>query len=264
MKQKSSSAGVSETIGFVIVMSIIFLSIGMVYANAIPVLEDTQEAEHISNSQKTFNTLQNNLNEVVERDVPRRGTEIRLYESTVTADEQTFWMNVSNETSPAPSDFVRNRTSSNIMYKHEGERIIYENGAIIRSSRNRNGSGMIKEPDWTVRESNGDVTVLIRYMRVISSGTISGDGTVLIRARDFGRRNPIEEELRNKKEMTIRIKSEHAGAWERYFEELAEVDSGITVNTGVGPKQAEIEFDLDDNNDRIIYTENILSADMIE
>jgi hypothetical protein len=255
--EQSTSNAVSETIGFVIILSLILLSIGTVYTNAMPVLENAQESEHLDNTEKTFGTLQSSMNELVEEGVPRRATEIRLYDSTLTANEQLMWMNVSNGT-----DFVRNKTASTIIYEHEGERIVYENGAVIRSSTERSGSAMLKEPDWTVREDNGDLTVIARSVRVISSGSLSGDGTVLVRGKIIGKRKPLYGEVQDEKELTIRVKSEHSGAWERYFEDLADEAPGkIDVNS-VGPERGEIEFDLD-SGDRILYTETIISADLV-
>lgn len=251
---------VSEVVGYVIVVGIILLSIGIVYTNAIPALEQNRESEHISNTEKTFSTLQNNINEVAEREVPRRATELRLYDARMSVGESAMWMNVSAEDGTVPS--LENSTDmSTIEYEHSGGRIVYENGAVMRTSRTDDGSAMLYDPGWTVREGpGGDLTVIITNLRTGGFGSVGGDGSVLVRSRmdvNGVNRNGLETEIREESEMTIRIRSEHADAWGRYFEDLAEVDGDIQADTGIGPNQAEIEFDLD-SDDTVIYNEKII------
>lgn len=245
---------VSETVGFVIIAGIIFMSIGIVFANGFPILEDTQESEHISNTEKTFNTLQGNVDEIVDREVPRRATEIRLFGSTISVGRSTAQLNVSNTTDPDPDEWGYNqRNSEALIYEHEGEQIIYEMGALIRASRDTDSSAMLREPGWVVRES--DDLVILPIQRLRGGGSLSGDGSVRVRTSRGStfNRNLLEEtppfgigdETEEVEEFTIEITSEYADSWQDYFENLGRGNEDVNaIDTGE-ENVAQIEFEDD-------------------
>lgn len=241
MSSGTDEMGVSEVVGYIIILGIVLGSVGIVFTNALPVLENTQEREHISNTERTFNTLQANINEIVEREVPQRATEMRLWDSTVMVDQDFSWINSTDETSPGSGDW-RNRSHNPIVYEMGEEKIVYENGAIIRVSGDE--MAMLSEPRW--RFDDGRDAAVLPVVRTSGQSRVSGGGTVLVRAEVRNSRTPFGPETDFTR---FTINSSYDEAWERYFERLDEEHDIVTADG------TQIEVDAD----RIIYSETLLT-----
>ncbi len=257
-RNQGDELGVSEVVGFIIVLGIVFMAIGMVYANAIPVLEDNREHQHITNTEKIFSTLDGNVDEITERDVSRRATHIRLFDSEVSLGNPTYQINVSGETGLSPDwDIVRG--ASTLTYEHGEEQIIYENGAVIRTSTARNDSAMLVEPGWTVRENeaaSATYTAILQNVRFQGFQELSGDGPILVR-KQASLRSDVMKRI-DSDDVTIRVTSEHADAWQAYFESIE--DASTRINTrDVGDDAAQIEFEQG-AGDRVMYKDYLIEA----
>ena len=75
--------GASETIGFVLVFSLIVLTVGVVLTVGYTGLQDARDAERVNNAERAFDVLADNIEDITDRGAPSRGTEIRLAEAAI-------------------------------------------------------------------------------------------------------------------------------------------------------------------------------------
>ena len=82
--------GVSETIGFVLVFSLIVLTVGVVLTVGYGGLQDARDAERVNNAERAFDVLADNVEDITHRGAPSRGTEVRLAEASLGAGSPTY------------------------------------------------------------------------------------------------------------------------------------------------------------------------------
>ena len=171
--------GVSEVVGFVLIFSLITLSVGAVYAVGFTGLQDARDAEQLNNVERAFDVLDDNMADIVENDAPNRATEFRLYEADMTVGEPTR-ITVNIDGSPDSYSVA----AYPLVYQAQGSptSFRYVGGAVIREDRN--GAIFLNEPSFLLRESGGTRTAVIPLIETRSQGSqaVGGTGTVLIRA----------------------------------------------------------------------------------
>lgn len=200
---------VSEIIGFIIIFGIVVTSIGIVYANAVPQLQESREVENVQNAERAFSVLQNNIDDVAVRQAPSRSTQIRLQGSSIDIRRLDSYINITvHPKSGTP--FFMDANYSSIVYTNTNDlRIVYENGAVFRSIRD-GGSGMTYKPNWRINSRE----VVLPIIDTRGEGQVSGTSTVLLRAEDAGL---AEKNVTQVDEVNITIKSPRADGWEIYM-----------------------------------------------
>ena len=248
---QSDEKAVSEVVGYILMVAIVFIAIGMVFANFIPAADDAEVAEHTKNTERVFSVLQSNIYEMIENGVPSRGIEMRLKDGTLSTQRDTSQMNVTIDTG---SDTIeRFPGTQHVTYETDAGTLSYENGAVFRRS-GRGNSVMIEEPRWRIEE---DGPVILPIVAASGSDTVSGNPVVLIEVSENQavaqyRLDPAN--VTAAEEVEIEITSPNADGWNRYFEEVdgAEVDS-------FDEDENEVVVIIDDIDDRdLIYTETVI------
>lgn len=235
---------VSEVVGYIIILGIVIMSIGMVLNSGFPVIQDAQQGEHMENVQKTFEILQNNFDEIVERDVPARATELKMVDSDLQTRESTF-VHIGFD-DPDLDNFSRSRP---IVYTRGDSDIMYESGAVFSGQFQRgNNSAMLYEPNWRFDED----FVVVREITTRGENSISGDGTPLIRGDATSR--GYEASTDQDDTLYIAIESPNAGAWHSYLERELDgsgLDTDIEYEENPSPMteydrvSVEVELDTD-------------------
>ena len=243
---------VSEVIGYVVIVGIVFISIGMVYSNGIPALSQAEESQHLNNFERSFSVLKENIDEMVENEVEKRGSTMRLTDGTLDVDrdkEAEFLVTIRDNASSTV--LLRdNSTSDPVIYSLNGRDVVYENGAVLRSDST--GSGMVTEPGWEVA-TTGDGATLINIVSVFGgsegSSQLAGSGTALIRtdAVSGGENTYLNSECPC--DINVTVLSNHSTAWSNYFE----VEFGDMSGTSVSQSGNRVEFTITDTP-RVIYT----------
>lgn len=255
----TNDRAVSEVIGFVIIVGIVFTSIGIVYFNAIPALEVAEDQEHTENSERVFSVLQYNINEISEKGIPKRGTEMRMKDGSLTTIDGVASINVTIDGSSgtyntSKGDLEGPVGTNRISYETPTAKISYENGAVFRTSDDGETAGMISEPGWRIKDEG---PIIISQTAILGASSVAGDGIARIEAeafRDTG--NVTEADPSN--EIEIRMNSTYAGAWARYFERQEGVDSSDIT----GPTGYELTVEIDASDQKIIYSETEVSVDI--
>ncbi|XGI83375.1 hypothetical protein ACEU6E_08865 [Halorutilales archaeon Cl-col2-1] len=233
--------GVSEVVGFVIVLGIVTTSIGLVYLNGVPALGDQRDAAESENSLRSFALVKDSLDSVSRTDgVSSRDTQVRLNGGALSvnsgAGSQT-WVNVSiingsdhNICDPE----VCNTTVGYVAYSTDSGTVVYENGALIREASASDASVMIEEPDWRI---STDRTV-VPAIDVNGSGSVGGEGVFAVTSENAGMDWTLGDSVRggdsdhniSSVKVTVRTpNNDRLDAWKTYlegFESLEDVDYG--------------------------------------
>lgn len=251
MQMKGDTEAISEVIGYVVVVSVVFIAIGLVFINVIPILDDTEQAEQTKNVERVFLVMQENVEEMIEKQIPSRNTEIRLGDGTVTAMRDTSTINVTIETGIVGSPIERSIGTRHLTYKTESGIISYENGAVFRRDTQGN-TAMLEEPNWRVKEDGPVILPMVSLGG--STDTVSGGIATIVTTKStniapfrLDNTNATEAD-----EVELEIESPNAEAWKRYAEDL----EGAEVTSS---SDGEVNILIDNINDRtVIYTENLI------
>lgn len=173
---------VESVIGFVLVFSLVASSVGVVYVFGFEGLQDTRDAEQLSNVESAFDVLEDNVEDVQQEGAPHRATEFKLYRANLrTGDPVEFNVTVRNWDGDPLTNTVN---PVPIVYAPEGAEttIRYLDGAVIR--QDRDGSVMLDEPPLVFRETGGERTAVFPLIETRDRGleAVSGSTTVLVRA----------------------------------------------------------------------------------
>ena len=254
MTQRDEKA-VSEVIGYIIMLTIVFIAIGLVFSNFIPAADEAEVSEHTKNTQRVFSVLQSNIYEIVENDVPSRGAEMRLKGGTLSTERDASSVNVTIDTPLGSGDIERFPGTEHVTYETDAGTISYEGGAVFRRSITGE-SVMIEEPRWRIEE---DGPVILPMVTTNGGETISGNQVALIEATRSSRSTQYRLDSANataSQEVEIEINSPNADGWNRYFQDIdaVEVDS-------FDEEENELGVTIDDINDRtLIYTEAVITV----
>lgn len=208
--------GVSNVVGYVLVFSLITLTIGTVFAVGLSGVEDRQEAERVANVERAFDVLDDNLRDIQRYEDPSRSTEIRLNDGTLSLSDRTL-VQLRN----GSGGVVNEWEPHTLAYTNGDTTIAYETGAWFRSDGD--AAVMRSEPRFVAADGRTTLPLVLLYPD--GDPRISGEGTVQVAA---GGLRSVTGPNRSAPGGTLelRIVSDYAGAWERYFDRT----DGFTVN----------------------------------
>lgn len=213
---------VSDVIGFVLVFSLITMTVGAVYATGFSGLEDARDAERVNNAERAFDVLAHNVEDSDRSGAPGRSTEIKLADASIDFGDRTN-VSVTVDGTTTYEQF------SPIVYEADGTRIVYENGAVIREESD--GAVMRREPSMAFRERDGERSTVLSIVNLNrrGGGQVAGSTTVLVRTRlqsGPGARTTLLSTPRtfdSGKTVTLNVTTteKRAVVWERYVEDNA-------------------------------------------
>jgi hypothetical protein len=182
---RKHESGVSETVGFIIIMGIVLTGIGLVTLYGYPALIAAQQNANIKNMERNMISLQSDFNTLTYKNVPYKETMLQvsggtLFSSDSSSTPQRFLITHGTVGTPVldtglftggyfyPGD-LRYISDGNIAT------ITLENGAVITSWISDSvGSSMLSEPRWYTDSSdlNGDgvkeLTLVINLIQIKS------------------------------------------------------------------------------------------------
>lgn len=214
--------GVSNVVGYVLVFSLITLTIGTVFAVGITGVEDRQEAERVANVERAFDVLDDNLRDIQRYEDPSRSTEIRLSDGALSLSETTR-VQLRNES----GGVLLNRTSHTLAYTHDDTTIAYETGAWFRSDGD--AAVMRSEPRFVA--DNGRTTLPLVLLYPDGDSRVSGGGTIQVAAGGLRSNTGPNRSAAAGETLELRIESDYADGWKRYFERTDGFDLNETAST---------------------------------
>ena len=222
----ASERAVSDVIGFVLVFSLVTLIVGTVYISGLGGLEDARASERLTNAERAFDVLSENMDDVVDTGARSRSTEIKLSNAQLGFGEPVkFTVNMTSDPGTNYTASVRP-----IVFSIGDTDVVYANGAVIRSDPG--GSVMLHEPTMV----SGERTLLPTIVTRGRSSGIGGSGRVLVRSveatNDVVR---FDDPAGDSYDVEISVTTPRTRAWERYLESQFDTTctvSGQTVTCG--------------------------------
>ncbi|UIO98516.1 hypothetical protein Hbl1158_08055 [Halobaculum sp. CBA1158] len=212
------SRGQSDAIGFVLVFSLIVLTVGTVYAAGYPALEAFRTSEQLENMERAFDVLDDNVDDIVREGAPSRATEIKLNGGTLAVRERsTVTITAVNE--ETGENFTVPAATRPITYTDGDTTVASSFGAVFRSD---DGAAVMRDdPGWLVDDDRA-VIPLVVTSRSGERGAIGGQSTVLV-AMEATSRGVADEMTAGDGHVVrvnVTVESPRVDAWKRYFESL--------------------------------------------
>lgn len=180
-----SERGVSDVIGFVLVFALITSMVAIVYTFGFTGLENTRQEERISNAERVFDILADNVGDLQKRGAPSRATEIKLSEATLGYGSET---SLTVEVMNMDSTTIYSTNLDPVVYTPTDSpvRLVYENGGVFREQRN--GGVVLERPGAAFREDGPTKTAVIPFVQTRQTGKpgVGGSSTVRIRTENTG------------------------------------------------------------------------------
>jgi hypothetical protein len=209
---------VSEVVGFVLVFSLVTMTIAIVFTAGFGGLQDAQRAEQVNNVERAFDVLDTNVEEVGREGAPSRATEMRLSGGQLGFGEPTT---VTVHVDGTETTTVETRP---LVYANGDTEIAYELGAIVRTDDG--GSVMLTDPGHVLNDDRSAVPLLVTT-KPSDQTSIGGHRTVLVRG-SHQRTDLLVTATTD--EVTVTVESPRADVWERYFERATEQQTGGSVS----------------------------------
>jgi len=243
MTRRNDTRAVSEVVGYIIIIGVIFVVFSLIFVNATSFFSSTGEDERLENAGRGLVLLQSNTDSVVYGEAPRRTTDVQLGGGTVSVGgtQSRIILNVSGNE-------VRNKSLSPVRYSLDDEGLSYDNGAVFRDSLS--GTAMVSEPGWKIR----DDMVAISGVRTFGGGSTGGDGIVSVETEASGDTFVETVPASEAKDVNITVVSENSVAWERYMRDLNGSDTTGTVQSVTTPDENSVRLEMNiDTDQNFIY-----------
>lgn len=227
---------VSEVVGFVLVFSLVTMTIAIVFAVGFGGLQDAQRTEQVNNVERAFDVLDTNVAEVGHQGAPSRATEMRLSGGRLGFGDPTMVTVDVDDGTEATTIETRP-----LVYADGDTEIAYELGAIVRTDGG--GSVLLTDPGHVLNDDRSSIPLLVTT-KPSDQTAISGHRTVLVRGshQHTDLLVPATTDA-----VTITVESPRADVWERYFERQ---EAGSVTRTS----DTTVEFVLDDGETSISVT----------
>ena len=210
--------GVSDVVGYILVFSLITITIGTVFAVGITGVEDRREAERIDNVERAFEVFDDNLRDIQRYGDPNRATEVRLAGGTLGLSGETRFV-LANDSDPTAGGnaTLGEWTSEPLAYRDDGTTIAYDSGALVRGDGD--GSVLLSEPRFVAAENRTTIPI-VGLVSGSGGDGVAGEGTVQITAVEEATAESRTARFDGSGDpLYLWVETEHPDAWGQYFEE---------------------------------------------
>ena len=259
----SCTAGVSESIGFLLIFTIVIAGIGLVTLYGYPLLLKQQTNADEQIMEKNMIVLQNDVKSLAYKTVPYKETSLKIGGGALTVYNSSY--------TPASST-IKIYDQNNIVYENSfqsgdlryssysaGTDISLQNGAVVKRPHAEPGSVMLAEPRWFYDSETK--TMVINLVNLTSTGMISkaGVGTVQMALGEtqFLKTDTPPLTAPVYLEYTPDPVQDYSIAWNNYFQKTL----GMTLISGTPGNGAMLKYQLPPTNTLVIkqYEVNIRS-----
>lgn len=208
--------GVSETVGFVLIFSLVLLTVGVVFTVGYSGLQDARDGERINNAERAFDVLANNIEDITNRGAPSRGTEVRLADASLGSGEPTS-LNITGLNDSGGREFsTGNYSLDPVVYGADDTTIRYAGGIVSRIQPQ--GSVLLREPSYVLSDSLAIIPVV---QLSVEDRSIAGSRTVLVRSER--RLRDVVVDSSDTETLSLDLSTPATDAWESYLEDAGMV-----------------------------------------
>jgi len=194
-KQETHDHGVSESIGFILIFTIIIAGIGLVTLYGYPLLMKQQVSADEKIMEKNMIVLQNDMKSLAYKTVPFKETALKIGGGTLSVysgSSSPYAVSITSyDPLYSPTSLVQGFHPGELRYESVSSQqdIALENGAVILRPRLKKGSAMLAEPRWFYDPATH--TVVINLINIASDGPMAkeGIGTVQMELGETGYNN---------------------------------------------------------------------------
>jgi hypothetical protein len=213
----SDNRAVSDVVGYVLIFSLITISVGVITVGGFSTLQDRQDAERINNAERAFDVLAGNVEEIYRDGAPSRATEMRLSGGTLRYGEP---VNVTIRDS-IDHNINHSMEVTPLVYADGDTEIVYVGGAIVRAESG--GSVMLREPPFVFR-SNQAVLPFVRTTRTVGRNSLTQEGTIRVESIRTNLNATARSGLADASQLEIVVETPREAAWEGYLRSVASED----------------------------------------
>lgn len=210
----------TEVLGYVLVFSIIVLTVAFVTTAGHSGLQDTRDAQQTANLEDGFAILAENVDDVVREGVPSRATELDLSGQRVGLGRPVTVRVSATYATNGTVAFNSSQSIRPLVYRAEsGAELVYVNGAVIVRGQT-GGVTMLRHPRLLLSPATTVIPVvntsLDREQLRGRDEVVDRESRLLVRAERSGQRSITATAAAVT--LTIEITSPRASAWKTYFE----------------------------------------------
>ncbi|MCK9581655.1 MAG: hypothetical protein M0Q92_14585, partial [Methanoregula sp.] len=182
--------GVSESIGFLLIFTLVIVGIGLVTLYGYPMLLQQQVSADEQIMEKNMIVLQNDVKSLAYKTIPYKETSLKIGGGTLSVFNSSY----TPPGGPAKitigdsnGALINSFQSGDLMYLSDsaGTDVSLQNGAVVKRHRVEPGSVMLAEPRWFY--DGMTKTMVINLINITSDETLSraGVGTVQMSLGDM-------------------------------------------------------------------------------
>jgi hypothetical protein len=258
----SCTSGVSESIGFLLIFTIVIAGIGLVTLYGYPMLLKQQTSADEQIMEKNMIVLQNDVKSLAYKTIPYKETSLKIGGGVLTVYNSTYTPASSSiKIYDSSTVYVDAFRSGDLMYSSDsaGTDISLQNGAVVLLRHAEPGSVMLAEPRWFYDSQTN--TMVINLVNITSTGMMAkmGIGTVQMELGEtqFLKTDtpPLTAEVYL--EYTPDPVQDYSIAWDNYFQKTL----GMTLISGTPGNGAMLKYQLPQTTTLVIkqYEVNIRS-----
>ncbi len=229
-----SSEAVSESLGFILIATVLFISFAMIFAIGFPVYNNYVSDGHMQNIEKSFFLLAQNGNQVAQQKSMVTSSEMKMFGGTL-AIRDAGTMNISYYSDQAGTNLIGTSGAFNLStleYSRNNDHVAYILGSVCRAGLQ--GSIMLRDPEVS---SDSEMLLIPMINLYQSEASISGDTLTRISFMTpyYSKLyqtivSPEPVTAPGVQNVTIEITGDYAPGLGGYFEERL----GFTESTGPG------------------------------
>ncbi len=215
MRLKQNEEGISEPIGYLLILGVIISALGVIIVFSSPIVEQGKDTANFNNMLAGFSVLKTDLDTVALTSSPIRTTKLNPASGNIYVDPSgnvTKNRMIINGTTE-----IYNSTMGVIAYTHKDKKVIYECGGVIESYSTTNSTLFRENPKINVDRTLGGNNTLISIMKITGNfSSISGEGVaqVIITSPRY---NETYNSGTSEVTLTITVNSVYASAWKKYL-----------------------------------------------
>lgn len=164
---KFSDAAVSQTIGYVLIASLLTLSFIIIFAVGYPAYNSYVDNGHMRNMEESFDIMSYNGNNVAMHNNPYSTSEMKVYGGTL-ATRESGYMNISYYNSTAGPVTLCNNSLTILEYSKGIDRVAYIDGSVCRHFGD--SSVMLKDPQIFGDDDTFIITQITLYDSAVAFG----------------------------------------------------------------------------------------------
>lgn len=212
----SSENAVSEVVGFVTILGILVISIGIIGLAGYPMVLKAQETNYIENTKQSFIVVAENFNKVVLGQTPSQSVELKLFGGTLGVKSNSTINITANSTNITTGNITRivlvsDQRMGSIESTIGNTVIAYEGTGVW--TKYPNGNTLLISKPLIHNRSN---VLVIPVVYVSGTSSVGGSGMSRITADGV----PSVTFYNNVSDITVIITGDYTTGWENYFKSI--------------------------------------------